>query len=81
MCFVVLYDASHVRYSAGLTAARVNALSEASAEQTPLKEKLGHTPLEVLIGSLMGPLISLPGLVLVGSPLSLAQHWGLMAIG
>lgn len=81
MCFVVLYDASHVRYSAGLTAARVNALSEASDEQTPLKEKLGHTPLEVLVGSLMGPLISLPGLVLVGSPLSLAQHWGLMAIG
>ena len=81
MCFVVLYDASHVRYSAGLTAARVNALSEASDEQTPLKEKLGHTPFEVLVGSLMGPLISLPGLVLVGSPLNLAQHWGLMAIG
>ena len=35
----------------------------------------------LMVGSLMGPLISLPGLVLVGSPLSLAQHWGLMAIG
>ena len=81
MCFVVLYDASHVRYSAGLTAARVNAISDGGEEQAPLKEKLGHTPLEVLVGSLMGPLVSLPGLVLVGSPLTLAQHWGWLAIG
>ena len=81
MCFVVLYDASHVRYSAGLTAARVNAISDGGEEQAPLKEKLGHTPLEVLVGSLMGPLVSLPGLVLVGSPLTLAQHWGWLAVG
>jgi hypothetical protein len=47
----------------------------------PLKENLGHTRLEVLIGSLMGPLVALPGLVWVGSPLLLAQHWGLLALG
>ena len=38
---------------------------------------LGHTRLEVLAGSLMGPAVALPGLVWVGSPLSLAQHLGL----
>lgn len=43
-----------------------------------LKENLGHTRLEVLIGSLLGPAIALPGLVLVGSPLELAHHWGLL---
>jgi hypothetical protein len=47
----------------------------------PLKENLGHTRLEVLVGSLMGPLVALPGLVWVGSPLLLAQHWGLLPVG
>ena len=88
LCFVVLYDASGVRRAAGLTAARVNqmaagamatsdapALDPASALK-PLKENLGHTRLEVLIGALMGPLVALPGLVLLGSPLHLAQGLG-----
>jgi acid phosphatase family membrane protein YuiD len=80
MCFVVLYDASGVRRAAGLTAARVNSLS--TAEATPLKENLGHTRPEVLVGALMGPAVALPGLVLVGSPLHLAQGLGLLtAVG
>jgi len=89
LCFVVLYDASGVRRAAGLTAARVNGLPdglweihpEAPPELKPLKENLGHTRLEVLVGSLMGPLVALPGLVWVGSPLVLAQHWGLLSVG
>lgn len=84
LCFVVLYDASGVRRAAGLTAERVNALvadggglvgGELPAK--PLKQNLGHTRLEVLAGSLMGPAVALPGLVWVGSPLILAQHLGL----
>ncbi len=51
------------------------------AQRKPLKENLGHTRLEVLIGSLLGPAIALPGLVFVGTPLELAQHWGLLPIG
>ncbi|MCP9774209.1 divergent PAP2 family protein [Cyanobium sp. HWJ4-Hawea] len=88
MCFVVLYDASGVRRAAGLTAARVNLLQanlrgdggsggEANPpgepEEKPLKENLGHTRLEVLVGSLIGPLVALPGLVLLGSPLHLVR--------
>ncbi|MEN9767582.1 MAG: hypothetical protein RLZZ32_1542, partial [Cyanobacteriota bacterium] len=47
----------------------------------PLKENLGHTRLEVLVGSLIGPLVALPGLVWLGSPWVLAQHWGWVAVG
>ncbi len=94
MCFVVLYDAAGVRRAAGITAQRVNGLpdglwdphpdaskDDAAPQFKPLKENLGHTRLEVLIGALLGPLVALPGLVLVGSPLVLAQHWGLLPIG
>ena len=88
LCFVVLYDASGVRRAAGLTAARVNAMGEIQTgeiqpdsanprqHEKPLKENLGHTRLEVLIGALIGPLVALPGLVLAGSPLHLAQGLG-----
>jgi acid phosphatase family membrane protein YuiD len=89
MCFVVLYDASGVRRAAGLTAARVNSLRGTSSElksselkslaqdgsQKPLKENLGHTKLEVLVGSVIGPLIALPGLVLLGSPVQLVGRF------
>jgi acid phosphatase family membrane protein YuiD len=80
MCFVVLYDASGVRRAAGLTAERVNALVAdggglvaGEPPDRPLKQNLGHTRLEVLVGSLMGPAVALPGLVFVGSPLHLVQ--------
>ena len=81
LSFVVLYDASGVRWAAGRTAARLNALllssaadlssSASSLVDPPLKENIGHTKLEVLVGSLIGPLIALPGLAWVGSPLHL----------
>ena len=86
MCFVVLYDASGVRRAAGITAARVNGLPDGlwdakgagAAVLKPLKENLGHTRLEVFVGSVIGPAVALPGLVLVGSPLELAHHLGLL---
>jgi acid phosphatase family membrane protein YuiD len=83
IAFIVMYDASGVRRAAGLQAARINALpvslwpaEPAPPPGRPLKESLGHTRLEVLAGSLIGPAIALPGLVLVGSPLRIAQAWG-----
>lgn len=62
-------------------AAAPDAPSSEEPQRKPLKENLGHTRLEVLIGSLLGPAIALPGLVTVGTPLELAQHWGLLPIG
>ena len=91
LCFVVLYDAAGVRRAAGLTAQRVNALppglwdpldgadgegAPTPPTRKPLKENLGHTRLEVLVGSLIGPAIALPGLVWLGSPLALAERLG-----
>ena len=76
VAFVVMYDASGVRRSAGFTAERVNALPDAvwdTVPEQPLKERLGHSRTEVLVGSLMGPAIALIGLTLVGSPLQLAH--------
>ena len=44
-----------------------------SSPEKPLKENLGHTRLQVVIGSILGPTIALPGLVFIGSPLHLAK--------
>tara|TARA_Y100001968_G_scaffold17800_1_gene14071 strand:+ start:165 stop:680 length:516 start_codon:yes stop_codon:yes gene_type:complete len=84
IAFVVMYDASGIRRSAGLTAAKVNQISKddprnLSSENT-LKESLGHTKLEVLVGSLLGPLVSLPGIFFIGSPLHLLRMTGLFSV-
>ena len=70
MSFIVMYDASGVRKSAGLQAKEINKLSKLVDESSTLylKETLGHSKLEVFVGSILGPLISLPGLVLIGPP-------------
>ena len=84
IAFVVMYDASGIRRSAGLTAAKVNQISkdyasELSSEIT-LKESLGHTKIEVLVGSLLGPTVALPGIYFIGSPLHVLQMIGLVSL-
>lgn len=87
LAFIVLYDASGVRRAAGLIATRVNELPDglweerATGGQRRLKENLGHTRLEVLAGSVIGPAIALTGLALAGSPLQIAQGWGWLPVG
>ena len=70
---IVMYDASGVRKSAGIQAAEINKLSKKldPKSQIDLKETLGHTKFEVIVGSLLGPLITLPGIVFIGSPLKI----------
>ncbi len=80
LAFVVMYDASGIRRSSGLIAERVNLLPKDIWPDKPdklLKESLGHTRIEVLVGSFIGPLVALPGLAFVGSPLHFAQTIGL----
>jgi len=82
VAFIVMYDASGIRRAAGLTAERVNALPNdlwTTNDAKPLKESLGHSRLQVLVGSLMGPAVALPGLVYLGSPLHLAVALGARA--
>ena len=84
IAFIVMYDASGIRRSAGLTASKVNQISKASPNESfaesPLKESLGHTKIEVLVGSLFGPSIALPGIFFIGSPLDLLQMIGLVSV-
>ncbi len=66
ICFalsgIVMYDAMGVRRAAGEQAKVLNRLAqsdeEESTSQKALKERLGHTPLEVLGGALLGILVA-----------------------
>ena len=73
VALIVMYDASGVRKSAGIQAAEINKLSKKLDSQSKLllKETLGHTKIEVMVGSLLGPLITLPGMFFLGSPLKI----------
>ncbi len=84
IAFIVMYDASGIRRSAGLTAAKVNQIlknnsNELSSDNT-LKESLGHTKIEVLVGSILGPIVALPGIFFIGSPLHILQMIGLVSL-
>ena len=70
---IVMYDASGVRKSAGIQAAEINKISKKLDPESKidLKVTLGHTKFEVIVGSLLGPLITLPGIFFIGSPLNL----------
>ena len=84
IAFIVMYDASGIRRSAGLTAAKVNQISKVntnqSSSETLLKESLGHTKIEVLVGSILGPTVALPGIFFIGSPLHFLQMIGLVSV-
>ena len=68
---IIMYDASGVRKSAGIQATEINKISNIidPKSEITLKENLGHTKFEVVIGSLLGPLVTLPGIYFIGSPL------------
>ena len=75
LALIVMYDASGVRKSAGIQAAEINKLSKKLDPQSQLllKETLGHTKIEVIVGSFLGPLITLPGMFFFGSPLNIFE--------
>jgi acid phosphatase family membrane protein YuiD len=61
---IVLYDAAGVRRQAGEHARVINAIIDDLAHGHPLKEEnlkelLGHTPGEVIIGTLVGVIVAL----------------------
>ncbi len=62
--FVVMYDAAGVRRAAGRQAAVLNRLVQdlvhmRGVQETELRELLGHTPVEVLVGAVLGIAIGL----------------------
>jgi acid phosphatase family membrane protein YuiD len=67
MCFffalIVIRDATGVRRSSGLQAKALNLLGKKTGEglgfdYNPVKEIQGHTPLEVIVGALLGIFIA-----------------------
>jgi uncharacterized protein len=61
---VVMYDAQGVRRAAGLQAAILNRLvddlmAQRGIQETRLRELLGHTPVEVLVGAALGIVVGL----------------------
>jgi uncharacterized protein len=64
MAFVVMYDAAGVRQAAGKQAKILNQMidelfqGEHQFAEMRLKELLGHTPVQVIVGSIMGVAIS-----------------------
>lgn len=62
-CMVVIYDATGIRRQAGMHAELINAMIQDLAsghrlKESQLKEVLGHTPLEVLGGFLLGIIVA-----------------------
>lgn len=62
--FVVMYDAAGLRRAAGRQAAVLNRLVEdlvhmRGVEEQKLRELLGHTPVEVLVGAVLGVAVGL----------------------
>ena len=62
--FIVMYDAANVRLEAGRQAAAINQIIKLleNPELNPeerLKEILGHTPLQVLAGGILGIVVSI----------------------
>jgi acid phosphatase family membrane protein YuiD len=71
LAMVVVYDAAGVRREAGRHAERINLLFQELFSGQPiseqqLKEVIGHTPLEVLSGVLLGSATALVSYVLFG---------------
>ena len=71
LAIVVMYDAANIRRAAGEHAEILNRLlkqqpeGERTPSERPLKELLGHTPIQVLAGAALGVAIGLFGAVLV----------------
>lgn len=69
---VVMYDAAGVRRAAGHQAAVLNQIVDELFQGHPiseerLRELLGHTPLQVLAGAILGVAVTLIGMKLVWS--------------
>lgn len=54
LAFIVILDASSLRKQVGQQARAINALTAASAAVPPLRERMGHTPIEIGAGIVVG---------------------------
>ncbi|KAK4283489.1 hypothetical protein QN277_000433 [Acacia crassicarpa] len=68
---IVIYDATGVRLQAGRQAEVLNQIiyelpaEHPLAERIPLRELLGHTPMQVLVGGILGVIIAAIGYLII----------------
>ena len=71
LAFIVMYDAAHVRRETGEQAKVLNYIIHNWEEFKPenferdFKELIGHTPLQVAVGAVLGSLVGLAGSLIV----------------
>lgn len=58
LAFIVLLDANSLRRQVGRQAAQINRLAARQGESPDLRERMGHTPLEIAAGILVGLLVA-----------------------
>ncbi len=59
LAFIVMLDASSLRRQVGKQASAINKLAtNDNADHAPLRERMGHTPIEILAGVLTGILVA-----------------------
>lgn len=67
VAFIVMYDAAHVRRETGKQSKVLNYIMSTWEEKRPeqfeadLKELIGHTPLQVAVGAVLGLVVGLAG--------------------
>lgn len=54
LAFIVMLDASSLRRQVGKQAAAINSLLDAQGRKAALRERMGHSPLEICAGILVG---------------------------
>jgi acid phosphatase family membrane protein YuiD len=54
LAFIVMLDANSLRRQIGKHAVLINKLIAATNDRPPLRERLGHTRLEIVAGALLG---------------------------
>jgi acid phosphatase family membrane protein YuiD len=76
LAFIVMYDAAGVRRTVGLQAKVLNQMMTELFSEHPrlsgerIKEFLGHTPFEVLVGAILGSVLAVAFNIL-----AIHQHW------
>lgn len=58
LAFIVMLDASSLRRQVGKHAVAINTLAATSQSHLPLRERMGHTPVEIAAGVLVGVVVA-----------------------
>jgi acid phosphatase family membrane protein YuiD len=59
LAFIVMLDASSLRRQVGRQAEAINRLASKHSEQTRLRERMGHSPLEIAAGIVTGIVVAI----------------------